>query len=82
MEFKLNKVDMEIRQDIKNQTIERKINRKEKNIVSEEDDNHRKFKKEEFKEFKAKKKIVINGEQCIEDLSSEPHKGLLIDKKL
>lgn len=81
MEFKLNKVDMEIRQNIKKQTEERKINRKEKNIISKEDDNTRKFKKEAFREKKYNKKIVIKGEQFIENLNCEPHKGLLIDKK-
>lgn len=80
MEAKLNKVDLEIRHGINEKTSNKKVHRKEENIIRENDNSNKNFK--DNNHLTEQKSMLIDAKIDIGECRHEEAKGLLLDRKL
>ncbi|GAA0782671.1 hypothetical protein [Hathewaya limosa] len=80
MELRLNKIDPELRREINEKTKSDKVHTKDEISISNDLKKENKNKFYYFNE-KNNKRVLVDGEQELEDVPKEIHKGLLIDKR-
>lgn len=78
LEAKLNKVDLEIRQKVNEDTYDHKVHKKERSIIQKD------INGKEYVQYKklnqTNEEFIVDAEQSFENYSENYEKGLLIDR--